>query len=319
LLRVPTINDNDEEPDETFSLLVTLTSSNTINSSAIGIGTILDNDAVPKASDDICSVDEDSQLKYNCSSNDLPNGVTNVWAIVKQPQHGNVTMDKNGSFIYTPHANFNGTDSFIYKLCDDDGDCDEATVSILVNSINDFPIANDDVIELKLDVNFDGDVSLNDIPSADGGNLWSLVTPPHDATIIFSPDGSFTLKPTTEFKGTESFVYQLCDVDGSCDTATVTISTSDIVPNQILTPNSDGKNDTFIIKGIEYYPDNFVAIYNRWGNLVYQKSGYFNEWDGYANVSKIGSNPLPSGTYYFVVDYAKGRHKVGFVFLQRSN
>jgi len=66
----------------------------------------------------------------------------------------------------------------------------------------------------------------------------------------------------------------------------------DIIVYNALTPNDDGKNDNFYAKNIWLYPDNYVEIYNRWGNLVYQKSNYNNEWDG---------GNLPDGTYYYVV------------------
>ncbi len=63
------------------------------------------------------------------------------------------------------------------------------------------------------------------------------------------------------------------------------------VPN-VITPNGDGKNDVFKVEGIELYPDNTVAIFNRWGNEVFRSSGgYKNNWDG---------NGLSEGTYYYI-------------------
>jgi hypothetical protein len=41
-----------------------------------------------------------------------------------------------------------------------------------------------------------------------------------------------------------------------------------------------------VIKNIENFPDNKLKIFNRWGNLVYQKNGYLNEFDGYANTGR---------------------------------
>jgi gliding motility-associated-like protein len=63
-----------------------------------------------------------------------------------------------------------------------------------------------------------------------------------------------------------------------------------------FTPNNDGKNDYFVIHGIEFYPDNIISVYNRWGNLVYEESGYNNKWEG-VNQS---NEPLPEGTYFVI-------------------
>jgi len=65
-----------------------------------------------------------------------------------------------------------------------------------------------------------------------------------------------------------------------------------------FTPNGDGFNDTYIIKGIQGYPNNKVIIWNRWGSLVYSKGAYTNDWTGISN----DGNVLPDGTYYIVVE-----------------
>ena len=63
-----------------------------------------------------------------------------------------------------------------------------------------------------------------------------------------------------------------------------------------LTPNGDGQNDTFFVEGIEAYPSNELFIYNRWGSLVYQTTGYHNQWGG-----TYQGKALPTGAYYYVL------------------
>ena len=63
-----------------------------------------------------------------------------------------------------------------------------------------------------------------------------------------------------------------------------------------LTPNNDGSNDSYVILGIDQYPDNDFKVFNRWGNLVYEKSNYLNEWQG----TNTNGEDLPDGTYYVV-------------------
>ncbi|MDP3913016.1 MAG: Ig-like domain-containing protein, partial [Bacteroidota bacterium] len=273
----------------------------------------------PVAFDDFNTTNEDTPVSGNVSLNDIPsvNG-GNVWTIVTAPSNGSVVLNTNGSYTYTPDDDFNGTDTFVYKVCDIDGDCDQAIVTITVISVNDVPVANDDLANVNVDGSLSDFVDENDIWSGDGGNEYTLVTPPSNGSVFLNPDGSYTYTPNINFVGTDSFTYKLCDADGDCDDAKVTIEVEDILlPNQILTPNGDGINDTFIIEGINLYPNNKLTLFNRWGNVVYEKSGYLNEWDGNANVTKIGTKSLPAGTYYFIIDYGSSRHKTGFVYLDK--
>ncbi len=64
-----------------------------------------------------------------------------------------------------------------------------------------------------------------------------------------------------------------------------------IVPN-VFTPNGDGVNDTFFIPGLETYTENEITIINRWGNDVYEKKNYKNDWTG---------NGLVEGTYFYIL------------------
>lgn len=64
-----------------------------------------------------------------------------------------------------------------------------------------------------------------------------------------------------------------------------------------FTPNGDGSNDYFYIGNIDKFPDNVLEIYNRYGQKVYNKVGYQNDWDG-----KYLNEELPAGTYFYVLD-----------------
>jgi gliding motility-associated-like protein len=72
---------------------------------------------------------------------------------------------------------------------------------------------------------------------------------------------------------------------------------------QLVTPNGDGKNDVFEIRGVFDYPNNILEIYNRWGNLVYRKEGYQNTWGGECTEGlTLGGEILPAGTYFYTFD-----------------
>ena len=91
------------------------------------------------------------------------------------------------------------------------------------------------------------------------------------------------------------------DENGCMDTASVMITVLrdyNVQISNVITPNGDGFNDTWYIGNILNYPENEVTIFNRFGKVLYTKSGYANEWDGTYNGKK-----LPDGTYFYVLKF----------------
>ena len=97
----------------------------------------------------------------------------------------------------------------------------------------------------------------------------------------------------------------ITNADGCKATISRTIEVTDkpvtlgVVP-ELVTPNNDGKNDVWEIKGIENFANSEVEIFNRWGNLVYSATNYKNTFDGTPN-AKSSSGKLPTGTYFFIL------------------
>ena len=116
---------------------------------------------------------------------------------------------------------------------------------------------------------------------------------------------SSTQNPNTVYTNSGTYTVMLIASSGPCsDTAYATITVEDelYIP-ELFSPNGDNFNDKFEIKGIAKYPNNKITIYNRWGNKVYEKEKYNNDWDGKPNVTTgTGSNSLAAGTYYVVFD-----------------
>jgi gliding motility-associated-like protein len=83
-----------------------------------------------------------------------------------------------------------------------------------------------------------------------------------------------------------------------------------------ITPNGDGHNDTWVIDYINLFPGNQVSIYNRWGSEVWSASGYDNSkvvWKG----DNSQGQPLPDGTYFYIVNIGSGNPLKGWVQLTR--
>jgi gliding motility-associated-like protein len=76
---------------------------------------------------------------------------------------------------------------------------------------------------------------------------------------------------------------------------------------QGFSPNNDGINDYFVIRGIDRFPGNNIVIFNRWGNKVFEASPYNNSWDGKANTGvRMNDSDLPVGTYFYVLELGDG-------------
>ncbi|MFY0254175.1 gliding motility-associated C-terminal domain-containing protein [Chitinophaga sp. 30R24] len=126
---------------------------------------------------------------------------------------------------------------------------------------------------------------------------------------------TFTVKLISggEVINTATIAGNEIDVDLSDNTATVTqpVTGNDIFIPNVITPNGDGKNDYFVVPGIDRYPGTELLIYNRWGNEVYQSKNYDNRWNGHG---------LSEGTYYYIMKLhtAQGERKYkGWIELMR--
>jgi len=90
--------------------------------------------------------------------------------------------------------------------------------------------------------------------------------------------------------------------------------------NNIFTPNDDGFNDFFTIGGLQKFKNSKLQIYNRWGNLIYEKIGYKNDWDGIATTgfSLNGSKKVPPGTYFYTINLNFDNKKLsGWLYINR--
>ncbi|MHC4434392.1 MAG: cadherin-like domain-containing protein, partial [Planctomycetota bacterium] len=182
------------------------------------------NDA-PDAADDSAIVDEDGSVDILVLGNDSdPDGDELSVTEVSDPANGTTVINPDGTITYTPDANFCGQDSFTYTIIDGNGGSDTATVTVDVACVNDAPIANDDTASTDEDVPVDIPVLDND-SDIDGDELTvSSVSDPANGTATINEDGTVTYTPDPDYNGEDSFTYTVCDADGLCDAATVTVT-----------------------------------------------------------------------------------------------
>jgi gliding motility-associated-like protein len=87
--------------------------------------------------------------------------------------------------------------------------------------------------------------------------------------------------------------------------------------HNVITPNGDGMNEKWIIEGIEEYPQNTVLIFNRWGDEITTFNGYNNSdvvWDG----SNKHGEPVPDGTYFYIVKIQYKDNFQGWIFVRAN-
>ncbi len=144
--------------------------------------------------------------------------------------------------------------------------------------------------------------------SASGNGLTYLWTP---NLAINNPT---ILRPTVSPPSDQLYTLIVTSSDGCKASSDVLVKVlkAPIIPN-VFTPNGDGINDTWVILYLETYPGCTVDVFNRYGQPVYHSVGYNKPWDG-----RYKGNPLPAGTYYYVIDPKNGRQKMaGFVDIVR--
>jgi len=204
---------------------------------------------------DLVIVDEDDSAIVDIFGNDSDLPTTGTLTTTT-PANGTVTIDDNGTpndptddiVTYTPNPDYNGSDAFNYTICNANGDCSTATVTIDVLPILD---TVDDSVALNQDSSIVIDtwqVNDNDLPSL---GTFS-VTQPSNGTVTVDDNGTpndpsddvITYTPNSGFSGTDTFTYTVCDNLGNCDTALVTLLVSPPMTAEIDS-DDDGIIDSF--------------------------------------------------------------------------
>jgi VCBS repeat-containing protein len=154
------------------------------------------------------ATDVDSTLVRAIDESPLP-------MIVTGPQHGTLVADVDGTYSYTPDANYFGADSFTYKVNDGELDSNVATVTLNITAVNDAPIAADTQAATDEDtpLNLDLLAAASDV---DGDVLTPvIIAGPLHGQLVRNPDGTFNYLSDPDYFGTDSFTYQVNDAQSA--------------------------------------------------------------------------------------------------------
>ena len=268
-----------------------------------------------------------SDVDFTSQFIDPDNDALNKIKVTSLPADGTLKLDGTAILVnqeilfadlsklsFEPSLDWFGRTSFDWEASDGALYSSSARVHITVNdvlpptAVHDNKVVNANMPEainvLQNDV--EGDLSIN--PSS-----IEVVSQPLNGQAKENVDGTITYSPKNNFIGSDSFTYQVKDTDGILSNiATVTITVAGVQLTNVFTPNGDGKNDTFVIVGLENFDNADLAVYNRWGNEVYRNGNYKNTWDG---------DGLNDGTYYYIIKVKKASNqetRKGWILIKRN-
>ena len=286
--------------DHPGTLLGGMGNQSWVPSGAFGSG----GNAIPTADDQTALTDEDTAVGIQLTGSD-GDGDTLSYFIVNGPASGQID-GLPPDVIYTPDANFNGTDSFTFKVNDGTADSAPALVTIQVAPINDPPFAGNDsavtmesqavTIEVLVnDVDVDGDaLSVLDVGAAAGGTVENLVT-----AVRYTPGPGFT--------GADAFTYTVSDGHGGVAGAdvSVTVTTPNAAPvaddQSLSTPEDTPLGITLSGSDVDGDPLTYVLVSSPSSgqlsgdapHLVYTPASNFNGNDSFSFLVNDGLADSP--------------------------
>ncbi len=304
--------------DGTDSLVYTVSDGLESDSAVVTITVTADNDN-PVAVDDIVTTPEDTAVTIDGLANDYDvDGDTLTVVAVTDPANGTVVINPDGMLTYTPAADFNGSDSFVYTIIDGFGGADTALVTIEVTPVNDDPVANDDSATVNEDTSVTIAVLDND-SDVDGDSLSVMaVTAPANGTAVINPDSTITYTPDANFNGTDSFSYTVDDGNGGTTSALVTIYVNPVNDDPIalddmvildegtmaiiavLDNDNDIDGDTLVVTAVTM-PAYGTAVINPDSTITYTPDANFNGADSFVYTISDGNGGTASAMVIIVV------------------
>lgn len=283
----------------------------------------------PSISNDSIAVNEDNPVSgavITVTDSD-PDGTTLTanTTPVSGPSYGTIAIAADGSYTYTPNANFNGLDAVIISVCDSGlplpAICRNDTLIINVLPVNDAPTVSNDVNTTVEDTPVSGAILTVSDTDPDGTILTATTVPvsgPASGAIVINPDGTYTYTPTLNFNGTDVIIIAVCDsgtpLPAICENDTLTITVTSVndapvIANDINTTNEDAPVSGTILTGADNDPDGTTLhanttlisppahgtiFINASGNYTYIPFADFNGTDVIIIAVCDSGTPLPS-------------------------
>ncbi|SIQ11527.1 retention module-containing protein [Pseudacidovorax sp. RU35E] len=213
----------------------------------------------PTAENGNITTPEDTPVAGRVNATDL-DGNALTFTAATNPQHGVVVVNTDGTFVYTPGKDYNGTDSFTVTVNDGQGGTTTATVTVTITPVNDAPVptnpdnppANQNFdpatgnyrITTPEDTPVSGKVAATDV---DGDPLtFTKGSDPVHGTVVVDADGSYTYTPAKDYNGSDQFTVVVSDGNGGTATSTVFVGITPVNdPPVIVDPPSPPPGQNF--------------------------------------------------------------------------
>ncbi|MFM7105728.1 MAG: Ig-like domain-containing protein, partial [Flavobacteriales bacterium] len=188
----------------------------------VAISVVAINDA-PVAGADVFNVNEDQSISGNLALNDSdPENSLLSFSLLNTPASGNLIINANGTFNYSPALNFNGSINANYQVCDAQNACSTGNITFVLAPVNDSPVASNGIVT----INEDQSVTLNLVSlvsDVDNNTFTFSVLSPSNGTLSIN-SGVVQYQPSPNFFGTDAFQFIVCDGGGACDTGNYNIT-----------------------------------------------------------------------------------------------
>jgi hypothetical protein len=274
---------------------------------------------LPVAQNDSATTAEDTPVTIAVRGNDSdPDGDSLTVSAVTNGAHGTVSIDPaTGNPVYTPDANWSGTDTFTYTVSDGNGGTSTATVSVTVAAVNDLPDAvNDGPLAATEDLALTiAPATLLGNDSDPDGNPLSIssVQGAVNGTVALV-GGNIVFTPAPGYNGPASFTYTISDGQGGSDTATVTLNVAavndlpdavnDIASTVEDTPvtiavrgnDSDPDGDSLTVSAVTNGAHGTVTIDPATGNPVYTPAANWSGTDSFTYTVSDGHGGTATAT-----------------------
>ncbi len=214
----------------------------------------------PQGDDASGTIDEDTSytVAWNTITRDVDiatNSDVLTVTISTQAAHGIAEVNEDGNIVYTPNADWNGVDSFVYTVTDSAEASDTGTITVTVDQVNDAPVADNDsattnedtavtIDVLDGDTDTDQKAGLNAHPEAEvlGISLTGAAAPAHGGVSVES--GKIKYTPADDYNGTDTFEYYVTDGEAQCK-GVVTVTIVQVNDNPVaVTDNAETEEDT---------------------------------------------------------------------------
>ncbi|MEO5599915.1 MAG: cadherin domain-containing protein [Cyclobacteriaceae bacterium] len=317
------------ETTPSFALTVRLSDGSLFDDASVTVNLINVNEP-PMVSDASVSLNENSingAAVHSLVASDPDAGAMLSFSIIAGNGGTAFAINNSSGLISVNNSsslNFETTPVFTVKVRLSDGALfTDAMVSINLQDVNEAPSASDALITLEANLPNGTIVHKVEAVDPDANDVLTFLFVGVNTNSGFSLNsvtGEIMINDSRQVSLSPAFEMGV-RVNDRSDLAAIALiriefNSSQIEPLKGFSPDGDGINDFWLIKGIEAFPDNEVKVFNRWGNLVFETRNYDNNKISWSGESKGNSQVLES-TYYYIITVRELKPLTGYLIVKK--